>query len=78
MTTNQRSEAIVKAIIALGHSMEVVIVSEGVETELQRERLLALGCTTIQGYLVARPMTCTALEDHVAQGKWPGSGPSVA
>jgi diguanylate cyclase (GGDEF)-like protein/PAS domain S-box-containing protein len=74
MTTNQRSEAIVKAIIALGRSMGVVIVSEGVETELQRERLLALGCTLIQGYLVARPMTCAALEDHVAQGKWPGAG----
>jgi diguanylate cyclase (GGDEF)-like protein len=74
MTTNQRSEAIVKAIIALGRSMGVVIVSEGVETELQRERLLALGCALIQGYLVARPMTCAALEDHVAQGKWPATG----
>jgi diguanylate cyclase (GGDEF)-like protein/PAS domain S-box-containing protein len=78
MTINQRSEAIVKAIVALGRSMGVVIVSEGVETELQRDRLLALGCTLIQGYLVARPMTCAALEVHAAQGKWPGAGPSVA
>jgi EAL domain-containing protein (putative c-di-GMP-specific phosphodiesterase class I) len=77
MTINQRSEAIVKAIIALGRSMGVVIVSEGVETELQRDRLLALGCTLIQGYLVARPMTCAALEDQAAQGKWPVAGPSA-
>jgi EAL domain-containing protein (putative c-di-GMP-specific phosphodiesterase class I) len=78
MTINQRSEAIVKAIIALGLSMGVVIVSEGVETEQQRDRLLALGCTLIQGYLVARPMTCAALEVHAAHGKWPGAGSSVA
>jgi diguanylate cyclase (GGDEF)-like protein len=73
MTTNHRSEAIVKAIIALGRSMGGLIVSEGVETEQQRERLLALGCTLIQGYLVARPMACAALEHHVTRGEWPGA-----
>jgi diguanylate cyclase (GGDEF)-like protein/PAS domain S-box-containing protein len=71
MTANSRSEAIVKAIIALGQSMGAVTVSEGVETELQRERLLALGCTLIQGYLVAHPMTCAALETRMVQGQWP-------
>jgi EAL domain-containing protein (putative c-di-GMP-specific phosphodiesterase class I) len=62
VTVNQRSEAIVKAVIALGRSMGVTIVSEGVETEAQRQRLLELGCTLIQGFLVARPMTRVALE----------------
>jgi diguanylate cyclase (GGDEF)-like protein/PAS domain S-box-containing protein len=62
VTVNPRSEAIVKAVIALGRSMGVTIVSEGVETEAQRLRLLDLGCTLIQGYLVARPMTSVALE----------------
>jgi EAL domain-containing protein (putative c-di-GMP-specific phosphodiesterase class I) len=71
MTANSRSEAIVKAIIALGQSMGAMTVSEGVETELQRTHLLELGCTLIQGYLIAHPMTCAALEAHVAQGKWP-------
>ncbi len=75
MTGNLRSEAIVKAIIALGHSMGSVIVSEGVETEAQRRRLLELGCTLIQGYLVARPMTRVALEEHIVNGEWPGSHP---
>jgi diguanylate cyclase (GGDEF)-like protein/PAS domain S-box-containing protein len=77
MTANSRSEAIVKAIIALGQSMGAVTVSEGVETELQRERLLALGCTLIQGYLVAHPMTCAALEAHMAQGELPIARPSL-
>jgi EAL domain-containing protein (putative c-di-GMP-specific phosphodiesterase class I) len=71
MTGNQRSEAIVKAIIALGQTMGAVIVSEGVETEAQRERLLELGCNLIQGFLVARPMARAALEEHIANDDWP-------
>jgi diguanylate cyclase (GGDEF)-like protein/PAS domain S-box-containing protein len=77
MTGNLRAEAIVKAIIALGHSMGAVIVSEGVENEAQRQRLLELGCTLIQGYLVARPMTRAALEDHILHGKWPSANQPV-
>jgi EAL domain-containing protein (putative c-di-GMP-specific phosphodiesterase class I) len=69
MTVNARSDAIVKAIIALGHSLGAVIVSEGVETEPQREHLLKLGCTLIQGYLVARPMPRTALEERILHGQ---------
>ena len=66
LTTSERSEAIVKAIIALGHSMNIVIVSEGVETQAQKDRLLALGCTLLQGFLIARPMACSDLEKLVA------------
>jgi diguanylate cyclase len=66
LTTSERSEAIVKAIIALGHSMNIVIVSEGVETQAQKDRLLALGCTLLQGFLIARPMECGDLEKLVA------------
>ncbi len=73
MTDNQRSVAIVKAIIALGQTMGAVIVSEGVETEAQRQRLLELGCTLIQGFLVARPMARSALEEHIANNDWASS-----
>jgi len=65
LTTSERSEAIVKAIIALGHSMNIVIVSEGVETQAQKHRLLALGCTLLQGFLIARPIECGELEKLV-------------
>jgi EAL domain-containing protein (putative c-di-GMP-specific phosphodiesterase class I) len=73
MTDNQRSVAIVKAIIALGQTMGAVIVSEGVETEPQRQRLLELGCNLIQGFLVARPMARAALEEHIANNDWASS-----
>jgi EAL domain-containing protein (putative c-di-GMP-specific phosphodiesterase class I) len=65
LTTSKRSEAIVKAIIALGHSMDIITVSEGVETQTQKDRLLALGCTLLQGYLITRPIECADLEQAV-------------
>jgi diguanylate cyclase (GGDEF)-like protein/PAS domain S-box-containing protein len=65
LTTNERSQAIVKAILALGHSMNITIVSEGVETQAQKDQLLALGCTLLQGYLISRPMERAELEQRV-------------
>jgi EAL domain-containing protein (putative c-di-GMP-specific phosphodiesterase class I) len=65
LTSSHRSEAIVKAIISLGHSMGIIIVSEGVETRAQKDRLLAMGCTLLQGYLITRPIECDELETLV-------------
>jgi len=66
LTRSERSAAIVKAVIALGNSMHITIVSEGVETQAQKEQLLALGCDLLQGYLISRPIECAALELLVA------------
>ena len=55
MTSNANNAAIVKAIIALGHSLGLKIVSEGVETLEQARQLRALRCDGMQGYLVSRP-----------------------
>ncbi len=48
--------AIVRAVIALGQSLGMKTTAEGVETEAQRQRIRAEGCTEIQGYLTGRPM----------------------
>ena len=48
--------AIVRTILALAHSMDLMAVAEGVETEGQRQFLLANGCTLFQGYLFGRPV----------------------
>jgi diguanylate cyclase len=48
--------AIVKAIIALAHSLDLRVVAEGVETDSQRTELRALGCDIFQGYLCSRPL----------------------
>ncbi|APX94987.1 diguanylate cyclase [Halomonas sp. 1513] len=47
--------AIVRTIIALGHSMGLRVIAEGVENDSQRQRLITLGCEFFQGYLFGRP-----------------------
>ena len=48
--------AITKAIIALGKSLNLTLIAEGVETKEQRDFLLQNGCDTIQGYFYSMPM----------------------
>ena len=48
--------AIAQAIVALGASLRLQVVAEGVETAGQRDYLNTLGCGTFQGYLFGRPM----------------------
>ena len=47
--------AIVSAIVALAHALQIRVVAEGVETQAQREFLHSCGCDFIQGYLVGKP-----------------------
>jgi len=62
------SDAItVRTILALGHSMGLTVVAEGVETEDQRAFLLAHGCELFQGYLFSRPIAPAQLDDWLAQ-----------
>lgn len=56
-----QSAAIVQAVIGLARSLGLEVVAEGVETVSQLEALRSQGCTLIQGYLFARPMTSRAL-----------------
>lgn len=51
-----RDSAIAKSIIALGREFGLNVVAEGVETAAQAELLVRHRCSTLQGYLFARPM----------------------
>ncbi|GAA6130544.1 putative bifunctional diguanylate cyclase/phosphodiesterase [Halopseudomonas sabulinigri] len=53
--------AIVSAIIALGKTLGLKIVAEGVETAEQQALLTRLGCNTLQGYYLGRPVAAEKL-----------------
>jgi EAL domain-containing protein (putative c-di-GMP-specific phosphodiesterase class I) len=53
--SNPQSKAIVRAVLALGKSLDVPILAEGVETKDQLEILRREGCDEAQGYLLGRP-----------------------
>ncbi len=71
---NRHSMAIVRAVIDLGHSLNVPILAEGVETDEQLAILKRGGCDEVQGYLTGRPR---AIEDYAEQVGRPAPGCNV-
>ncbi len=57
-----------QAIIDLGESFGLEVVAEGIEHELQRRRLLELGCRLGQGFWFARPMPAVELTTMLSHG----------
>ena len=53
---NPQSASIVRAVIGLGHGLEMSIVAEGVETQEQLGFLAEEGCDAVQGYFIGRPL----------------------
>jgi EAL domain-containing protein (putative c-di-GMP-specific phosphodiesterase class I) len=61
LSLNQGDEAIVAAIIALGHSLGLNVIAEGVETVAQLAQLRKKGCNEIQGFLFSRPVPASEM-----------------
>lgn len=68
--TDDNDAAIVRSIIGLAHNMQLRVVAEGVENETQAEWLRKRGCDQAQGFLYAKPMTATQLQNHFKHGKF--------
>ncbi|SEG67967.1 EAL domain-containing protein [Marinobacterium lutimaris] len=62
LLTDSNDAAIVRTVVALGESLDLAVIAEGVETSEQREALLGYGCQQFQGYLLGRPMAPADLE----------------
>jgi diguanylate cyclase (GGDEF)-like protein/PAS domain S-box-containing protein len=54
--------SLVSTIIALGHSLKLKVVAEGVETEAQSQLLRSLRCDEMQGYLFSHPVSVDVFE----------------
>ena len=63
--TDSNDVAIIRTIVALGQSLDLAVIAEGVETSEQKQSLSALGCRTFQGYLFSRPVPAKELEQHI-------------
>jgi diguanylate cyclase (GGDEF)-like protein len=61
-TLGKGGETIIAAALSIGRSFGMEVVIEGVETELQRRQLTALGATLFQGYLYGRPMALAEID----------------
>jgi EAL domain-containing protein (putative c-di-GMP-specific phosphodiesterase class I) len=58
---DEEDKAIAKAIISLGHELNLMVIAEGVETEEQLEFLRTNGCDEMQGYLFSPPVPPTEI-----------------
>ena len=58
--------SIARSVVALGKSLGLKIIAEGVETEAQRSFLAGIGCDHWQGYLFSRPVDAATLEELAA------------
>ena len=56
MLTDPDGASIVKAIIQLGHTLQLTVIAEGVEIDAQLAFLDESGCDEAQGYLFSRPV----------------------
>lgn len=70
MTNNYDDAEIARAIINLGHTLGLEIVSEGVETKEQLELLKQQGCDVIQGYLISRPIPAAEIPAFLKKEKF--------
>ncbi len=67
-------EAIIKAIITLGHALGKRVVAEGVETKAQAAFLRDHGCDDAQGFYFARPLCKDGLDGWLDQSQWRSMG----
>lgn len=65
LASNQNDAAIAKAIINLGHSLNLEVLAEGVENEFQRDFIIAHGCDYAQGYYYKPPDVPDKIFDYV-------------
>ncbi len=70
--------AIIQAIIAMAHGLDLRVTAEGVETEGQLAALRRLGCDEFQGFLLSKPLPAQDFSDSFLTRSHAGIHPAVA
>lgn len=71
LLTDPSDAVIARTIVALGHSLGLTVIAEGVETEGQRDFLANIGCDAYQGYYFGRPVAAAQLHTTPNAGSTP-------
>jgi diguanylate cyclase (GGDEF)-like protein/PAS domain S-box-containing protein len=71
---DQHDTAIVRAIINLGHALDLMVIAEGVETKEQLQYLSALECDVVQGFLFSKALSTKAFEELLMEQRRVTSG----
>jgi diguanylate cyclase (GGDEF)-like protein len=70
MAHNSDDAVIVRSTIDLAHNLGLTVVAEGVEDEATLDRLRALGCDRVQGFLMARPLAVADVAPWMRSSPW--------
>lgn len=65
LTSESNDRAVVRAMVSLARDLGLRVSADGVETGAQADALLALGCTTHQGWLYSKAVTAATLEELI-------------
>jgi diguanylate cyclase (GGDEF)-like protein len=70
VTTSEEDAAFVRAIVDLGHALDMQVQAEGIETAEALDLLTKLGCDLAQGYHIGRPMPEKDLRGWLRESPW--------
>jgi diguanylate cyclase (GGDEF)-like protein/PAS domain S-box-containing protein len=65
LSASKDSQGIIQAILGIARSFDLRILAEGVETEMQVQTLIELGCDEMQGYFFSHPLDTSELESFL-------------
>ncbi len=68
IAVSEQRRALAEGIVHIARTLQLEVVAEGIETEVQRDLLIAMGCQFGQGYLLAMPMAAQQAETLVRIG----------
>jgi EAL domain-containing protein (putative c-di-GMP-specific phosphodiesterase class I) len=68
IAVSEQRLALAKGIVQIARTLQLEVVAEGIESEVQRDLLIAMGCQFGQGYLLAMPMPAPQAETLVRIG----------
>ncbi len=70
MARSASDALIVRSTVELAHNLGLSVVAEGVEDHSTLEQLRALGCDTVQGFLLSRPLAAAAVAPWLRESEW--------